>query len=305
MPHRSRPTCTPACARSSPGPRATPQSPRRGRLRPPSSPASVVVMARTRVGLGVTISQFGVEHTISPCGAVAERLGSCSSRAAIRSWLGEHRVQATVPQRPVLRARPHHGYVERTGLEMAAPAPPRIVIDIVSLVRIGPPPAEVLPGSPRPTPSRDRAAARRAGRARRRGGRTGRTGRRRPCLRAPSPSSSAGWNSATTVPRHVLAAVGEQLRGARAGRSRARRGRRRASPAPRCRRRRCRGRCWRRAGRSPRAPAARPCPPAAAPSGPSPLRSTPTTPVPPTPSCVSNPASRSRSATDPAVRVSW
>src|SRR5690242_18579986 len=39
--------------------------------------------------------------------------------------------------------------------------------------------------------------------------------------------------------------------------------------------------------------------------GPSPFRSTPTTPVPPTPSCTSKPAVRSRSATRAAVRVSW
>jgi hypothetical protein len=38
--------------------------------------------------------------------------------------------------------------------------------------------------------------------------------------------------------------------------------------------------------------------------GPGPLRSTPTTPVPPTPSVVSNPASRSQAAPIPAVRVS-
>ncbi len=38
---------------------------------------------------------------------------------------------------------------------------------------------------------------------------------------------------------------------------------------------------------------------------PSPLRRTPTTPVPPTPSCTSNPALRSRPATRPAVRCSW
>ena len=128
-------------------------------------------------------------------------------------------------------------------------------------------------------------------------GRTGRAGRRR-SARAPPPTSSAGWNTASTVPRQEPRSRG-QLRRAPSRQVTC------TSWPQACMTGTVSG-SWRVDGAGvrqaglPRAPAARPCRRAAAPSARRRWPSTPTTPVRPTPV---RPRSRARATGDVGRRA--